>query len=172
MEIEEPTLVVAKPKKRTASNPPKSIKTSRDIQEILKLLPHRYPFLLIDRVIESDGEKSLVAIKNVTINEPFFVGHFPERPVMPGVLILEALAQASAILASEILNALPGDGYLYLFAAIDNVRFKHIVEPGDQLRLEVILKAKKQGIWKFDNTALVGGKVVCTASLTCARVRK
>jgi len=145
---------------------------AKDIQEILKYLPHRYPFLLIDRVIEMEVGKSLVGIKNVSINEPFFVGHFPERPVMPGVLILEALAQASAVLASETIQARPGDGYLYLFAGIDNVRFKHIVEPGDQLRLEVKLERHKQGIWKFDNVALVDGKVVCTANMTCARVRK
>lgn len=145
---------------------------AKDIQEILKYLPHRYPFLLIDRVLEMEVGKSLVAIKNVSINEPFFVGHFPERPVMPGVLILEALAQASAVLASETLNARPGDGFLYLFAGIDNVRFKHMVEPGDQLRLEVKLERHKQTIWKFTNVALVNERVVCTADMTCARVRK
>lgn len=144
---------------------------AKDIQEILRYLPHRYPFLLIDRVLEMDLGKSLVAIKNVSINEPYFVGHFPERPVMPGVLILEALAQASAVLASEALNASPGDGYLYLFAAIDNVRFKHMVEPGDQMRLEVQLERRKQNIWKFSNVALVEGKIVCTANMTCARIR-
>lgn len=143
---------------------------ARDIQEILKYLPHRYPFLLIDRVIEMDIGKSLIAIKNVSINEPFFVGHFPEKPVMPGVLILESLAQASAVLACEMINARPSDGYLYLFAGIDNVRFKHMVEPGDQLRLEVKLERQKQGIWKFNNTALVDNKIVCTAHMTCARV--
>lgn len=145
---------------------------SKDIQEIMKYLPHRYPFLLVDKVIEMDPGKSLVALKNVSINEPYFVGHFPERPVMPGVLILEALAQASAILASDVLNARPGDGFLYLFAGIDNVRFKHMVEPGDQLRLEVKLERHKQTVWKFNNQALVNEKVVCTADMTCARVRK
>lgn len=145
---------------------------SKNIQEILNYLPHRYPFLLIDRVLEMEVGKSLLAIKNVSINEPFFVGHFPERPVMPGVLILEALAQASAVLASETINARPGDGFLYLFAGIDNVRFKHMVEPGDQLLLEVTLEKHKQTIWKFNNKALVNDKVVCTADMTCARVRK
>lgn len=145
---------------------------AKDIQEILKYLPHRYPFLLIDRVLEMEVGKSLLAIKNVSINEPFFVGHFPERPVMPGVLILEALAQASAVLASETINARPGDGFLYLFAGIDNVRFKHMVEPGDQLLLKVNLEKHKQTIWKFNNEALVNDRVVCTADMTCARVRK
>lgn len=143
-----------------------------EVQEILKLIPHRYPFLMIDRVIESDGEKRLVAIKNVSINEPFFEGHFPEKPVMPGVLILEALAQASAVLAGTMLKPNEFHDYLYLFAAIDNVRFKHIVQPGDQLRLEVLLERKKQTIWKFNNTALVEGKVVCTANMTCARIAR
>lgn len=144
---------------------------ARDIQEILKLLPHRYPFLMIDRVLEIELDKSLVAIKNVSINEPYFVGHFPERPVMPGVMILECLAQASAVLACETIHARPGDGYLYLFAGIENARFKHIVEPGDQLRLEVKVEKHKQQIWKFSNVALVDGKVVCTADMTCARIR-
>lgn len=143
-----------------------------DIKKILEYLPHRYPFLLVDRVLEMEVGKSLVAIKNVTINEPYFVGHFPEQPVMPGVLILEALAQASCILASETINARPNDGYLNLFAAIDNARFKHIVEPGDQLRLEVNIERHKQTIWKFSNQALVNGKLVCEADMTCARVPK
>lgn len=143
-----------------------------DIKQILEYLPHRYPFLLVDRVLEMEVGKSLVAIKNVTINEPYFVGHFPEQPVMPGVLILEALAQASCILASETINARPNDGFLNLFAAIDNARFKHIVEPGDQLRLEVNIERHKQAIWKFNNQALVNGKLVCEADMTCARVPK
>lgn len=145
---------------------------AKDIQQILEYLPHRYPFLLIDRVLEMEVGKSLTAIKNVTINEPFFIGHFPERPVMPGVLILEALAQASCVLASETINARPGDGYLYLFAGIDEVRFKHMVVPGDQLKLEVEIERHKQSIWKFNNAAWVDGQMVCTAKMTCARVRK
>lgn len=145
---------------------------AKDIKQILEYLPHRYPFLLIDRVLEMEVGKSLVAIKNVTINEPYFVGHFPEQPIMPGVMILESLAQASCVLACESINARPGDGYLYLFAAIDDVRFKHIVEPGDQLRLEVKVERHKQTIWKFNNQALVNGKLVCSANMTCARVPK
>jgi len=144
----------------------------KDIKQVLDYLPHRYPFLLVDRVLEMEVGKSLVAIKNVTFNEPYFVGHFPEQPIMPGVLILEALAQASCILACETINARPNDGYLNLFAGIDNVRFKHVVEPGDQLRLEVKIERHKQMIWKFNNQALVDGRLVCSADMTCARVPK
>ncbi len=141
-----------------------------DIQEILQYLPHRYPFLLIDRVIEINPGKSLVAIKNVTINEPFFVGHFPNRPVMPGVLMLEALAQATCVLAnksSAVKNS--NENYLHLFAGIDNARFKRIVEPGDQLRLHVELLRYKQGIWKFTGTATVDGELACSADMMSAR---
>jgi 3-hydroxyacyl-[acyl-carrier-protein] dehydratase len=147
-------------------------KNAKDIQAIMEYLPHRYPFLLIDRVLEMEVGKSLTAIKNVTMNEPFFCGHFPEKPIMPGVMILEALAQASCVLASETINARPGDGYLYLFAGMNDVRFKHMVVPGDQLKLEVLLERHKQEIWKFNNTAWVDGRVVCSANMTCARVRK
>lgn len=140
-----------------------------DIHEILKYLPHRPPFLLVDRVIEIKEGESLVAIKNVTINEPFFVGHFPNRPVMPGVLIVEALAQAAGILAYKSTNTLASDGVLYLFAGIDNARFRRVVEPGDQLRLEVKVIRAKREIWKLESTASVDGEIACTAELLSAR---
>lgn len=143
--------------------------SSMDIHEILKYLPHRYPFLLIDRVIEMVPGKSLTALKNVTSNEQFFVGHFPQRMVMPGVLILEALAQASGILAFKTTNTLPDNGSLYFFAGIDNARFKRVVEPGDQLRLEVEVIKHKQDIWKFKGTATVDGALVCSADMMSAK---
>jgi 3-hydroxyacyl-[acyl-carrier-protein] dehydratase len=140
-----------------------------DIHEILKYLPHRYPFLLLDRVIEMVEGESLVAIKNVTMNEHFFAGHFPQRPVMPGVLILEALAQAAGVLAYKSTNTLPSDGVLYYFAGIDNARFRRVVEPGDQLRLEVKLLRSKKEMWKLAGTAHVDGELVCSAELLSAR---
>lgn len=144
-----------------------------DIQEIINYLPHRYPFLLIDRVIEIDPGKSLVAIKNVTMNEPFFAGHFPGRPVMPGVLILEAMAQATCVLANTSpIIAESGDdyrNYLHLFAGIDNARFKRMVEPGDQLHLNVKILRYKQGIWKFSGVATVDNEIVCSADMISAR---
>src|SRR5687768_6618847 len=127
--------------------------SSMDIHEILKYLPHRFPFLLIDKVLQVEPGKSLIAIKNVTSNEPYFVGHFPQRMVMPGVLILEALAQASGILAFKTTNTLPDNGSLYFFAGIDNARFKRVVEPGDQLKLEVEVVKYKQDVWKFKGIA-------------------
>ena len=139
-----------------------------DVYEVLEYLPHRYPFLLIDRVIDFEPGKSLVAIKNVSINEPFFPGHFPRHPVMPGVLILEALAQATGILAFKSTNTKPDDSSLYYFAGIDNARFKKPVQPGDQLRLEVEVIKTKRGIWKFSAVAKVDDNVVCTADLMCA----
>jgi 3-hydroxyacyl-[acyl-carrier-protein] dehydratase len=145
------------------------MKAVMDIHEILKYLPHRYPFLLIDRVIEMVEGKSLVAIKNVTINEQFFMGHFPHRPVMPGVLILEALAQAAGVLAYKSTNTLPSDGVLYYFAGIDNARFRRVVEPGDQLRLEVSVLRSKRDMWKLAGTAHVDGELVCSAELLSAR---
>lgn len=141
---------------------------SLDIYDILKLLPHRYPFLLIDRVVDYEPGKSLVAIKNVTHNEPHFPGHFPNRPIMPGVLILEALAQATGILAFKTADYIPDDNTLYYFVGIDNARFKHPVEPGDQLQLEVEFIKQMRGIWKFKGQASVDGKVVCSADLMCA----
>jgi len=138
-----------------------------DIHEVMKHLPHRYPFLLIDRVLEYTKGESLVAIKNVTINEPFFQGHFPDHPVMPGVLVVEAMAQACAVFSFKTLDKLPGDHAVYLFVGIDKARFKRTVEPGDQLRIEVSLLRKLQGIWRFAANAKVDDKIVCTAELMC-----
>ena len=140
-----------------------------DINEVLKYLPHRQPFLLVDRVLEFEKDKSLVALKNVSYNEPFFAGHFPNRPVMPGVLIVEALAQAAAILAYKSTNALPSDGVLFLFAGIDKVRFRRVVEPGDQLRLEVNMLWNKREIFKIAGNAYVDGEIACTAEILSAR---
>ncbi|MEW6352934.1 MAG: 3-hydroxyacyl-ACP dehydratase FabZ [Pseudomonadota bacterium] len=140
-----------------------------DIHEVLKHLPHRYPFLLIDRVIECIPGKSLTALKNVSINEPYFQGHFPQRPVMPGVLILEALAQATGILAFQTTGTRPSEHVLYYFVGIDNARFKQPVEPGDQLILEVELTRSMRDIWKFTAQAKVQDKLVASADLMCAR---
>ena len=140
---------------------------SMDIHQILKQLPHRYPILLVDRVLELDKGKSIRAIKNVTINEPFFTGHFPHRPVMPGVLMLEALAQAAALLSFDAMGASPDDNTVYYFAGIDGARFKRPVEPGDQLILEVELLRMKAGIFKFKACAKVGEEVAVEAELMC-----
>ena len=139
-----------------------------DIHQILKQLPHRYPFLLVDRVLSIEKGKSIKALKNVTINEPFFQGHFPHRPVMPGVLMLEALAQAAALLAFDTLGSSPSDEMVYYFAGIDGARFKRPVEPGYQLTLEVELLRMKAGIFKFKARALVGEELTVEAELTCA----
>ena len=139
-----------------------------DIHSILKHLPHRYPFLLIDRVLDYKEGEYLTAYKNVTYNENYFTGHFPIRPVMPGVLILEALAQATGILAFITNDTLPSDHSLYYFVGIDKARFKQPVEPGDQLMLEVKLDKKKGPIWKFKAQAKVDGKIVASAELMCA----
>jgi 3-hydroxyacyl-[acyl-carrier-protein] dehydratase len=138
-----------------------------DIHAILKKLPHRYPFLLVDRVLSVEVGKSIVALKNVTINEPFFTGHFPHRPVMPGVLMLEALAQTAALLTFETLNVTPDDNTVYYFVGIDGARFKRPVEPGDQLTLHVELVRQKAGIFKFAAKALVGDHLACQAELMC-----
>jgi len=138
-----------------------------DIHEILKKLPHRYPFLLVDRVLEVEKGKRIKALKNVTINEQFFNGHFPHRPVMPGVLMLEALAQAAALLSFETLDSVPDDNTVYYFAGIDGARFKRPVEPGDQLILEVELLRMKAGIFKFKAQALVGEELAVEAELMC-----
>ncbi len=142
---------------------------SMDIKEILKFLPHRYPFLLIDRVLEFTPGETLHAIKNVTINEPFFQGHFPVAPVMPGVLILEAMAQATGLLAFKTMSNKPSEDVLYYFAGIDNARFKRVVEPGDQLHFEVKMLKERRGIWVFTGEARVDGELVCSADIMCAR---
>lgn len=142
--------------------------STMDIHDILKHLPHRYPFLLIDRVLDYKVKETLTAIKNVTINEPFFTGHFPIRPVMPGVLILEAMAQATGLLASHTIDTTPGNGFLYYFVGIDEARFKRPVEPGDQLLIEVSVIRAVRNIWRFDAKASVDGSIVCTAKIMCA----
>ena len=138
-----------------------------DIHQILKQLPHRYPILLVDRVLEIEKGVRIKAIKNVTINEPFFTGHFPHRPVMPGVLMLEALAQAAALLSFDALGETPDSNTVYYFAGIDGARFKRPVEPGDQLILEVSIDRMKAGIFKFKARALVGEEVAVEADLMC-----
>ena len=138
-----------------------------DIHQILKQLPHRYPILLVDRVLEIDKGKRIKALKNVSINEPYFSGHFPHRPVMPGVLMLEALAQAAALLAFDMLGTTPDDKTVYYFAGIDGARFKRPVEPGDQLILEVTLDRMKAGIFKFKACAKVGEGIAAEAELMC-----
>lgn len=141
---------------------------SMDIYEVLQHLPHRYPFLLIDRVADYKEGEYLVGIKNVSYNEPFFTGHFPHRPVMPGVLILEAMAQATGILAYKSTGTQPSEKSLYYFVGIDKARFKLPVEPGDQLRLDVKVIKTMRGVWKFEGKASVDGKVVCECELMCA----
>ncbi|WP_369178028.1 3-hydroxyacyl-ACP dehydratase FabZ [Candidatus Thiodubiliella endoseptemdiera] len=140
-----------------------------NIQDVKNYLPHRYPFLLIDRVLELEIGKSIVALKNVTYNEPQFTGHFPAQPIMPGVLIIEALAQATGILAFKSEVGKPIDGQIYMLVGVDKVRFKRMVEPGDQLRLEVEVMAVKRGIWKFKCVAKVDDKVVTSAELMCTQ---
>jgi 3-hydroxyacyl-[acyl-carrier-protein] dehydratase len=138
-----------------------------DIHQILKQLPHRYPILLVDRVLEIEKGKRIKALKNVSINEPFFVGHFPHRPVMPGVLMLEALAQAAALLAFDLQGVTPDDKTVYYFAGIDGARFKRPVEPGDQLILDVELERMRAGIFKFKARASVGDETATEAELMC-----
>lgn len=139
-----------------------------DIHGVLKQLPHRYPFLLVDRVIECIPGESITALKNVTINEPYFPGHFPHRPVMPGVIILEALAQATGLLAFATVGSTPDDNTLYYFVGIDKARFKKPVEPGDQLVLKASLARRIRGVWRFDTEAWVGDKRVASAQMMCA----
>lgn len=138
-----------------------------DIHKILKLLPHRYPFLLVDRVIEIEKGKKIQAIKNVSINEPFFTGHFPTRPVMPGVLILEALAQAAGLLSFDMLGVTPDANTIFYFVGVDGARFKRPVEPGDQLILDVELDRIRGGIYKFKGVASVAGNMACEAEIMC-----
>ena len=143
-------------------------KNTLDVEEIRKLIPHRYPMLLVDRVLDFEPGKSLHAIKNVTINEPVFTGHFPDLAIFPGVMILEALAQATGILGFKSTEARENDE-MYLFASIDNAKFKQPVLPGDTMHLHVEFLKERRGMWKFYGEARVDGKVVCSADLMCAR---
>ena len=140
-----------------------------DIHEILEYLPHRYPFLLIDRVVAIEPGKSIHAYKNVTINEPFFVGHFPHHPVMPGVLIMEALAQAAGILSFRTEGKKPTQNDVFYFAGIDEARFKRPIMPGDQLNLHVEIERQMRGVWKFKGEARVDGQLAAEARLMCAK---
>ncbi len=139
-----------------------------DVNEIRKYLPHRYPFLLVDRVTELTEGESIVAYKNVTVNEPFFNGHFPDHPVMPGVLIVEAMAQAAGILGFKTMGKTPQDGSIYYFVGSDKLRFKRPVVPGDRLQLEASILSEKRGIWKFEVKATVDGDLVSSATILCA----
>lgn len=139
-----------------------------DIAEIREYLPHRYPFLLVDRVVDLVEGESITAYKNVSINEEVFNGHFPQAPIFPGVMIVEALAQASGILGFKTAGKTPADGSIYLFAGADNVRFRRQVVPGDRLMLEVKVVSSKRGIWKFDCKASVEGETAATATIMCA----
>lgn len=136
-----------------------------ETKEIKKFIPHRYPFLLVDRVLSYEKNKSLEAIKNVTANEPYFVGHFPVRPVMPGVLIIESLAQAAGILIVKSIDLPEYHEHIYFFAGVDNVRFKRVVEPGDQLKLHVEVLKVRRDLWKFLGVASVGDEVACSAEI-------
>ena len=141
--------------------------TSMDINQILDHLPHRYPFVLVDKVLSYELGKSIDAIKNVTINEPFFPGHFPHYPVMPGVLVVEALAQAAAILSFKTLNEKPNDNSVYYFVGIDKARFKKPVIPGDQLKLNVSIERTIKGIWKYKGIAMVEDDIAAEAEIMC-----
>jgi 3-hydroxyacyl-[acyl-carrier-protein] dehydratase len=138
-----------------------------DIREILEYLPHRFPMLLVDRVLECEPGKRILAIKNVSINEPYFSGHFPYYPVMPGVLVIEALAQAAAILSFKTRGAKPDNQSAYYFVGIDEARFKQPVLPGDQLQLEVTLERETRGLWKFAGEARVGDALAAEAKILC-----
>ncbi|SPT69727.1 3-hydroxyacyl-ACP dehydratase FabZ [Anaerobiospirillum thomasii] len=143
------------------------------VEDIMELLPHRYPFLMIDKVVDysiTEEHKTLRAIKNVTFNEPYFQGHFPGKPVFPGVLILEAMAQATGVLAFTMVGK-PAEGELYYFAAVDNARFKRPVVPGDQLVIDVEFLKEKRGIASFKGVATVDGEIACSADLMCAKRR-
>jgi len=139
-----------------------------DVKEIREYLPHRYPFLLVDRVTELNLGDSIVAYKNVTVNEPFFNGHFPDHPVMPGVLVIEAMAQAAGILGFKTMDKTPQDGSIYYFVGSDKLRFKRPVVPGDKLQLYAVIVSEKRGIWKFDCRASVDGQLVASATILCA----
>ena len=139
-----------------------------DVQEIKEYLPQRYPFLLVDRIVSMELGKSIVAYKNVTVNEPFFEGHFPHQPIMPGVLIIEALAQAAGVLGFKSQEKKPKDGYLYYFVGADDVRLRRPVVPGDQLKLEVNVITNRRGVYRFAAKASVGDKLVGTMNILCA----
>jgi 3-hydroxyacyl-[acyl-carrier-protein] dehydratase len=138
-----------------------------DIHEVLQYLPHRFPILMIDRVLELVPGERITALKNVSINEPFFPGHYPHHPVMPGVLIVETMAQAAAILSFKTMGSKPNDNSVYYFAGIDGARFRRPVSPGDQLILEVSIQTAKRGIWKYSGVAKVDGQVAAEAELLC-----
>ena len=140
-----------------------------NINEVKNFLPHRYPFLLIDRVLGFTLGKNLTAIKNVSFNEPHFIGHFPDQPIMPGVLIIEALAQATGILAFKSEVGQPVTGQIYMLVGVDKVRFKRTVEPGDQLKLYVEVMTVKRGIWKFNCRATVEEQLVTSAEIICTQ---
>jgi len=139
-----------------------------DVTEIKKWLPHRYPFLLVDRVLELTEGESIVAYKNISVNEEVFNGHFPQAPIFPGVMIVEAMAQASGILGFKTIGKTPQDGSVYLFAGADKVRFRRQVVPGDRLQLEAKVVSEKRGIWKFDCIATVDGELAASATIMCA----
>ena len=143
-----------------------------DIQDIQEFLPHRYPFLFVDKVIECEPGKRLLAVKNVTFNEPHFQGHFPHMAIMPGVLIMEALAQATGLLASESAPEELGKGMTYFLVKLDKAKFKRQVIPGDQLMLEVLYLKSRRNFWTFDCTASVDGEFVASAEITCAAVKR
>jgi len=141
--------------------------TVMDIHQVLQYLPHRYPFLLIDRVLEVVPNERIVALKNVSMNEPFFPGHYPHHPVMPGVLVIEAMAQASAILSFKTMGTLPSDDSVYYFVGIEGARFKRPVSPGDQLLLKASISMNRRGMWKFLAQAEVDGQIAAEAELIC-----
>lgn len=136
-----------------------------NIYEVMETIPHRYPFLLIDKVIRCEPNKSIEAVKNITVNEPCFQGHFPGRPVFPGVLVTEALAQSTGILSFESMEGNPHENYLFMLVGIDNARFKRQVIPGDVLMLRAEITRKSRHVWKFATRATVDGKVVCSADI-------
>ncbi len=139
-----------------------------EINEIRKYLPHRYPFLLVDRVVELNLGESIVAYKNLSVNEPFFDGHFPEQPVFPGVLLLEAMAQAAGILGFKTMDKTPADGSMYYFVGADNLRFKRPCVPGDRVMLRASIISDRRGIWKFDVSSDVDGELAASATILCA----
>ena len=139
-----------------------------DVRDIQRIMPHRYPMLLVDRVIEMDGDKRALGIKNVTINEPFFDGHFPGKAVFPGVLLLEAMAQAAGILGFVTMDKTPADGSIYYFVGADNLRFKRPCVPGDQVMLHASILGERRGIWKFAVEARVGDELAASGTILCA----